>query len=480
MARYQYRIAGQVRWQSSSGNAILAIVNPNGSGRKLTFHGFELSPLAAPAASAITWGNTMDRSRLRLGRGTIAGGVSVPPVALDSNASAWPSTVRVVTQATVDSPEVPLRAISPTMNLQHTPNTFPMAARQTMAPTLLGSFFRKRKDSAVEGLVVRAGEGVALYPGADPEFRRTTPYKVSATIVRTGSPNRTYHVEYVTFVHANYGALFAIDNTSGSGETVILRDIGISEIGDTSTPYFQIVPVGAVIEPQSTDLISAMPMDSDFPDPSAWMKIYADAAIRPFGMPESALANSSGSTLKELNYLKTKDFLGPVYRTYFPEMTRATHNSTTLPDIIGVQQALHDPFVRKSGITVRPGEGIALVSAAETATSAAAIGLSGWSPYDLGITVDIEQEFVPDITITGMVEDSRWRVERVSDSSSVATGVADATGEATFSYTAEDLPLDLRLRVRKASAATRYKPVELTFNMGFSSTSIPVSQISDE
>ena len=78
-----------------------------------------------------------------------------------------------------------------------------------------------------------------------------------------------------------------------------------------------------------------------------------------------------------------------------------------------------------------------------------------------------------------MVEDSRWRVERVSDNSLVATGVADATGATSFDYTDEDFPLDLRLRVRKASAVPLYKPVELEFNLTSAGASIPVSQVSD-
>jgi hypothetical protein len=225
-----------------------------------------------------------------------------------------------------------------------------------------------------------------------------------------------------------------------------------------------------VLEGQAADEIVLAPMDSAFPDPSAWATVYADAAILPFGLPENALADSSGGTPKGFNYLKTKDFLGPVYRTLFPEGAAGGvgGSATDLPS--GFKHMMHDPFVRKSGITVRPGEGIALVSAAETATGTAQVGLSGWSPYDLGITVDVEQEFIPDITITGMVQDSRWRVERVSDSSLVATGVADVTGAATFAYTAEDLPLDLRL----------YKAIELEFEMGFASTSIPVSQVPDD
>ena len=477
MARYQYRIAGQLRWQSSSGNAIVAIMNPNGSGRKLTLRGFEITPLAAGAAAGVTWANTLVPGRLRLGRGTVSGGDLVTMIALDQDASAWPATVRVVTKGAVTSPEVPVRSISTTLGLLSSSTAFPMMARQKTTPGLLGSFFRKLKDSEVEGLVVRAGESIALYPGAAPEFRRTTPIKVSATLVRVGSPNRTYHVEYVTFQHANLGAVLGVENQSGIGETVILRDIGVAELGDTSTPYFQLVPVGAVVEEQSTVTVTPLKMDSNFPDPSAWMKVYADAAILPFGVPENALADSSTGSPKGFNYLKTKDFLGPVYRTYFPEVT---FGGTVFPDALSVAaHKLHDPFVRKAGITVRPGEGIALVSAAETATAAAPVGLSGWAPFDFCVTIDIEPESTPVVGVSGMVEGSRWRVERVSDSSLVATGVADVTGATSFDYTAEDTPLSLKLKVRKATSAPFYKPVELTFTLTSAGILVPVSQVSD-
>lgn len=474
MARYQYRIGGQLRWMSSSGNAILAIVNPNGSGRKLTFHGFELAPLAAPAANAVTWANSTDRGRYRLGRGTVSGGILASPIKLDTDASAWPSTVRVVTQATVTSPEVPVRTISSHISLQSGQSNFANYARQQTLPTLLGSFFRKRKDSAVEGLVVRAGEGVALYPGADPEFRRTVPIKVCATLVRSGSPNRTYHVEYITFVHANNGAIFGIENQAGSGETIILRDIGVTEIGDTTTPYFQLVPVGAVLEGQATDQIVVQKMDSAFPDPSSWMTVYADAAILPFGMPENALADSSGGTPKNFNYLKTKDFLGPTYRTYFPEVIVNTGMSATLPDTLSGagQHHLHDPFVRKSGITVRPGEGIALVSAAETATGSSGATIAGWSPYDIGVTVDIEQEFQPTLYLTGLKNPTEVRIFEAGTTTEVA-GQENVTS-GTFSWVfdpAETPSVDISV------LALNYQNIRLTsFALSSADVTIPIQQ----
>lgn len=66
----------------------------------------------------------------------------------------------------------------------------------------------------------------------------------------------------------------------------------------------------------------------------------------------------------------------------------------------------------------------------------------------------------------------------MSDDSEIGGGV---TGDGTGSlvYEPEDTPLDLRLKVRKASSAPYYKPAELVFNLTSAGVTIPVSQVVD-
>lgn len=472
MAKYQYRVTGELNWQSNSGNALLAISNPNGSGRKLTVRAFELTSMCTGTTSPLA--NTAHRDIYALARGTVAGGRLVPVTDNDTDASAWPSTVRVLTNGTITSPLV-LRHVTPLGPVSG--GGMGWLGRSHGMGWLRGLGLGRRKDTDLERIVVRAGESLALYHAG---YVSTQSFRVTGTLVREGSPDRAYSFRYFASSPIDGDVIFGIENQSGSGETVSLADIAIESVGDLSTPYFQIVPVGASVDIENTEQPAVLKMDSDYPSHAAYMKLGLDVPILPFGLPENALADSSAGSPKGFNYLKTKDFLGPVYRTLFPEQVGVSSIATGALDALNrMTPQFCDPFMRKAGITVRPGEGIALVSGAETAT-AAYIGVSGWNTFHVSAVVDIEPETIPDITITGMVEDSRWRVERVSDSSLVATGVADGTGTATFSYTAEDLPLDLRLRVRKASSAPLYKAVELQFTMGFASTSIPVSQVSDD
>jgi hypothetical protein len=55
-----------------------------------------------------------------------------------------------------------------------------------------------------------------------------------------------------------------------------------------------------------------------------------------------------------------------------------------------------------SGITVREGEGIALVSGAETAIVASAVGVSGWSSFELSAIITVEPKLTPVLTLTGL------------------------------------------------------------------------------
>ncbi len=50
-------------------------------------------------------------------------------------------------------------------------------------------------------------------------------------------------------------------------------------------------------------------------------------------------------------------------------------------------------------IVVREGEAVGLVSSAELATAASAVGCTGWSTWDIGITFSVEPIIVPTITV---------------------------------------------------------------------------------
>jgi hypothetical protein len=470
MARQQYRVSGELSWQSNSGNALLALVNKNSSGKKVTIRSLEVNSLTSTSTATAGTVSAASATYLTLGRATVSGGDPLSLDPMDTDASSWPTTVSVVKQAAVASPTFIRRiAILKQMNQA----SLSWMGRQT--PRRFGNAYAKpRKDSIVESVVIRAGEGVAIYAST---FNNSVPLRVTATLIRVGTPNRVWTTTFFTSAIVQDVAIFAIDNAAGSGETVRLLDVAVEEVGTYDSPYLQLVPSGGLIDATVSQRLTAVRMDTDYADPATFVDIQADCPMFPYAMPENAFSDASGGSPKGFNYLKTKDFLGPVYRTMFPEMVR--NRPTFMPDVFGVGQQMTDMLARKAGIVLREGEGIALVSAAETAAGAtAAVGCSGWSSFEFAMTFDLEPIQIPTINISGMVVGSRWRIERVSDDSLVATGLtADGTG--SFVYDLDDVPLNLRLRVRKASSAPFYKSYEVEFNLTTSGISIPVSQIAD-
>jgi hypothetical protein len=326
-----------------------------------------------------------------------------------------------------------------------------------------------------ERYTIRPGESIALYCS---DLRNSLPLRISLTVIRSATPKRTFTTTYFTNITVQDQAALAIVNDAGSGETYTIRDLMVEEVGTYDSPYLQLVPIGNLIESSASREVTALKMDTDYDDAATYVEIRADVPVFPYGMPENAFADASAGSPKGFNYLKTKDFLGPVYRAIFPEMVCS--RSAAMPDTLGHLSTRHNDLrCQKAGIVLNEGEGLGLVSAAETAAGAtAAVGVSGWACMEFAATFDLEPAQIPTISVTGMIANSRWRIERVSDSSEVATGVT-ADGTASVVYDTEDTPLDLRLKVRKASGAPYYKPFEVTFNLTSAGLSIPVSQVAD-
>ncbi len=399
MARHQYRIAGELDWMASSGAALLAVSNPLGSNRKLTLRQMSLiNRTSSLATGAVSQG---EASFLTLARATVSGGVTLAAVKRDANAGAFPAGVIVTKGASIASP-LPVRRIATQKQLA--PTGLGWLARHR-APHIGAAFERRGKDTGTTGLVIREGEGAALYVST---LAQSAPFVVTADVVVSGLPPHLY--SFRTFVNAVAGdlALFAIENAAGSGATVTLRSISVEETGTFDSPYFQLVPIGAVVEGENAAVPAILKMDTASPAPSV-IDARINVPILPFGVPENALADSSTGSPKGFNYLKTKDFLGPVYRAIFPEALGAKRNG--MPDSWSQSERWGDPFVQRAGIVIREGEGIALVSAAETAAGAtAAVGLSGWSSFEISAVIDVEPAIEPVLTLTGLHNPSEVRI----------------------------------------------------------------------
>lgn len=434
MAKYQYRISGIFDWMANSGNAIISIYNPPGSGKKLTIRSLEATNLtSSDTVTAGTVSAGLPRY-LTVARATVSGGTVRTPLAMDSDASAWPSTVPVTDDASVTSPGVAVKRIMLLKQMnQNSLSWLGMADNKTPMWAGIARAPRRGSTSPVEGTVVRAGESLAVFPASG---YQAVPVVVTATLVRSGTPNRTYTVTYFTHTQTANQSIFTVENQAGSGETVTLVELSVAEVGTYDSPYFQVVPMGpidvtAYDDPQKA--VSPLAMDSTYPSPSSWMKVLQNVPFLPLDMPENALSDGGSGSPKGFNYLKSKDFLGPVWRAYFPEHLGANQRAA-LPDALGFQNSHRqvDMLFRRAGVTLREGEGLALVSGAETAVVAFAVGMSGWSSWHFAAQVDVEPSFAPTLTLTGLKVGTEIRIYEAGTTTLITGEESIVSG--TFSW----------------------------------------------
>lgn len=464
MARHQYRLSGIFDWQSNSGAALTAIVNNGGSGKKVTIRSVELQNLTVlPGEDTI----------LELGRPTsgVTGDlVSLTPSDTDA---IWPSTVSVYSKGYIsEAPAVPIRRVMGTKQAAGA-GTLGWYARNTINSTK-GVFDKHNRvgSSAVERIVVRQGESLALYKSNT--LGRSQPVYVSITLKIAGSPTRSWSGCWFTQVEGNLSHIFAIDNAAGSGEVVTIETVSFYEAGTFDSPYFQAVPIGALVldNPLDSQAIEAIPVDSTSPSASTYVSCYQNVAIYPQGVPENAFSEASIGTPKGFNYLKSKDFNGPAWRALFPEQSAL---GTVLNDSLGMGMNSHknaDIGFRRAGVVLRENEGLGLVSAAETAIVTSAVGVSGTSTWHINIIFDIEPSFEPTLTITGLQNPSEVRIFESGTTTELA-GEENIT-DGTFTWVFDPVVYPL---VDIAVLSLGYQNIRFTdFALSLADLSIPVQQ----
>lgn len=478
MSKYAYRISTDTNWTSNFGFAYIALVNTSGSGRKITIRSVEVNAenLQSTSTSAV--------------KATLYKNSSVHLAGEDI--TAW-STSRADTETALPSGlKVLLNAISPGYSTQVGAVDL---GRRTQAggnfhrnlfgePMSIGS--RKARtggyrcpafygSSAVEAITLAQNESITLV--ADQTlFAVSNPRRFSIMLSVAG---KLLVSTFVANTRPGMG-IFGIENTNTTPVEII--SISYAELGSLDTPTLKLVPIGQLygtdVGDTSKQSINITKMDTTYPDLNANFKLFADIGFIPFGVPEVAIAQASAGSPKGLNYLHTKDFDGPVYRNILTECDNMRVGG--FPDSFGTSSSHHysDILARRAGIVVNPGEGIAIVNSAETAVGVTT-AYSGWPQLNLAFQIDDEPSKVPVISITGMVDGSIWRIEKVSDNSMVGQGTAGVAGTGSVTYTDEDTPVNLRIKVRKGSSAPYYKPYETTFSLTIDGISIPVSQVSD-
>lgn len=463
MARHQYSLSGIFDWQTNSGNALTAIVNKAGSGKKITIRSLELQNLTSlPGQDSV----------LALGRAT--NGVSGTPVTLtpaDTSAT-WPSAVRVLSEGYINTPNaVPIRQVYAGKQASGA-SGLPWLSRHVGIPKW-GLFEGLKSTSpVVEKITVKEGESVALYQ-TNPSGR-SQPVHVMVTLTISGSPTRTWSGSWFSHLEGLNSHVFAVQNDVGSGKVVTIQSVAFYEAGTLDSPYFQAVPIGALVldNPLDAQKVTPVPSDSTYPSISSVVDCYQNVAIYPFGLPENAFSEASTGSPKGFNYLKSKDFNGPAWRALFPE--QAAHQ-VTLNDSLGFGMNNHraaDIGFRRAGVVLRENEGLALVSAAETAILTTAVGVSGTSTWHINIIFDVEPAFEPTLTISGLRNPSEVRIFEAGTTTEVAGQENITSGTFQWVFDPTVTP-----SVDIAVLSLGYQNIRFTnFALTLADTSIPVQQ----
>lgn len=252
-----------------------------------------------------------------------------------------------------------------------------------------------------------------------------------------GTPDRTFIAYGNAFISTIGNAIFAVSNSSGS-EVVEVMDWGTEEYGDgVTTPYLQLVPItnaNPAVSGTPSNSIPVTKIDSAYPDPSSWIVALADTPVTALGVPDEYVAQGSTLALKGFNYIGTKDFVGPAYRSLFPEIdsfkrTASVPGQFASDYFVSVApDSFRDLFVQKAGIVLREGDGIAITPAVETAVNAVnALSPGSQRPLSYSLTFDIENASQPYLTISNLLTGSDI-VVRETGTENVLQLIEDYTG----------------------------------------------------
>lgn len=463
MVKRQYRWTGMAKWQSQSGNAIIAIQNSSSSTRRVIINSFEVD------TSSI--GSSAGFSVLLMGRSfDVTDGKSIPLVKMDTESS-LPSgvTVKVDCACTLDST---FQRIVWYKNFNQAGNSLP----QKWGKNLLSRYINRNKViSDVENIILRPGEDFAIVEsgGTCSQLLR-----ISGTLVVQGAPKRNFRFSETVRCLLN-STVIAFENGSAS-DIIEIVNLNIEEVGTTDTPYLQLVPIGGVDPNSVADSIAITnpsPMDTADGSLDSNVKIVMDAPLLPYGVPVSYISESSTATPKGYNYLHTKDYVGPSYFNMFAEYNRAGATVGTASDgrLLGISNKFTNLVSRFAPITLNPGEAIGIVSAAETAVTTAAIGCAGWCLIDLGFTITTAPIVDPSLTLTNMVSGSDIVILEAGTETELLNVDSNASTSYEWDYDS-DLVTAIDICIYKAG----YVPYIIrNYSPGSTGGSIPVSQTLD-
>lgn len=426
MAVYQYRVNTDGEWQNQYGYGLLIITNKSNSGKKLVLKTLECNVNSIQGTGTSTAGLTATAVLYRHTASYDGRLITGSCVAYNSSGSSL-SNIRVYNNsdysgndATYDSlQKYSIIRTGAVAGTQNTLNNHKNIGKKTVA-----GLYNSPQLSTVEPYIISPGYSLSLVPNF---IGNNSPMWVDLTFSING---KTFNCNLFTNTYMGK-SLFTITNPSGSSDICKILKISISEAGTTDTPYLRVVPVGQLgtgfLNDTYLQNISIMPMDSTYPNADQWISLYSNMYFIPYGVPESYLTEKTAGIPRGFNYLQTKDFNGPTFRTLFPEFEHIKRNGTSVSSL-GTTYGHHncDLGFIKGGLTINQGESVAIIASCETA-AAGQPSWSGWPTLTFATQISVENAYTPYLTLTGLKDGSEVRIYNAGTTDELI-GVENVTG----------------------------------------------------
>jgi hypothetical protein len=463
MAKYFYRLHDSLLWQSGSGNALIAFYNKPESKYILKIYSIEAHVYSTSRAV-----EPIVAAKLS---GTVLGEEIKDFVKMDSLSPNVPDKVHVYRNCQFSGTPYGIRSRTLYYSVTtSTLTTFTALNQGAFRNGVGSSLYHKRYTLYEQPITVREGETFIVYPTLPNVI---VPVRVDLTFTLDYIPEATYTTSFNAMVGGDRICPIALVNESGSGRTVKIRSLIISEIGTMDTPFFKIVPLGGIALNSLYDVnrkvSKFVKYDSANPDVSPDdVEVYADVPVFPIPPISPVYAAEGGvGAPKGVNYLHTRDFLGPDYGAFFPEIrTGAVGRSR---DDLGFTirkrfcNIKGHRFGNRSPIVVRRGEMVGVVSVMETLSTWG--GCAGWQYIEFGVDFALEEPEVKiEITVVdegkNPIRNARVAVFLANPPyTQILNTLTDYYGKASATYVyKEDTPIVVRVR-KSTPPETRYLPV---------------------
>lgn len=469
MAKRQYIVNSDGQWTSNYGYSFIALSNVSGSGRKLTIRQLSAFVLSQKGAGAAVCNAYLYQSATPF----VGEDMRATSVKMDSAAS-FPATVVVrrgvmVASLTARAWPVSLIRHSAAVGTQETI----FCSRNIGGDRVAGAYRSgsKRGTTAVEPITIPQNTGVALI--VDTTMTEAQPVRVNVVASIDG---KTVVWDFVAVARPGLG-VFSLENTGTN--VVKLLKYSFAEMGTTDTPFIRLVPIGQNYADDITDsakqAFTVQKMDSTYPNLTA-LRVFGDIGFIPSGSPEVVINEGSGGSPKGVNYLHTRDFNGPAFRVFLPEM-RAGAGPGIGNDMLG-HHNMHRgsdmltrmPGTVREGITLNPGEGVALVASSETFIGVQG-AYSGWPALSFQAIIDSEPQINPTLTLSGLKNPTEVRVFSAGTTTELAGQENITSGTFTWAYDP-----DLVSSVDISILALGYQNTRLLAVATTGNVSIPVQQ----